>query len=136
MRGKPRFAAWVMTFLFLMPFSRKRAANGCRRRCLTMSPRSSLCQLGVHLRRLVRSGVVEHCRSRCLLHALAGRLSRYAVIASALQAAFHADQRVLAQPGAFTRMGLSRSPISVDVVFELFDNELLITDDALHQIAN
>jgi len=34
-------------------------------------------------------------------------------------------------------MPVGRSPIAMDVVFKLFDNELLITDDAaLHHIAN
>jgi hypothetical protein len=30
----------------------------------------------------------------------------------------------------------SRSPIAMDEMFELFDNELLITDDAFHHVAN
>jgi hypothetical protein len=31
---------------------------------------------------------------------------------------------------------IRRSPVTMDVMFELFDNELLITDDAVHHIAN
>jgi hypothetical protein len=30
----------------------------------------------------------------------------------------------------------SRSPVTMDVMFELFDNEFLITNDAVHHIAN
>ena len=29
-----------------------------------------------------------------------------------------------------------RSPVTMDVMFELFDNELLITDNAFHHVAN
>ena len=35
-----------------------------------------------------------------------------------------------------TILGSSRSPVTMDVMFELFDNELLITNDAVHHIAN
>lgn len=31
--------------------------------------------------------------------------------------------------GAFTRMRVSRSPVAMDAVFELFDNKLLIDND-------
>ena len=31
---------------------------------------------------------------------------------------------------------VSRSPVTMDEMFELFDNELLITDNAFHHVAN
>jgi hypothetical protein len=34
------------------------------------------------------------------------------------------------------RMRASRSPVAMDEMFELFDNELLITDNAFHHVAN
>ena len=35
-----------------------------------------------------------------------------------------------------TILGSSRSPVTMDVMFKLFDNELLITDNAFHHVAN
>jgi hypothetical protein len=44
------------------------------------------------------------------------------------------DARELSTPTASLRA--SRSPVTMDVMFELFDNELLITDNAFHHVAN
>jgi hypothetical protein len=42
------------------------------------------------------------------------------------------SRRLSIGPGARA----SRSPVTVDVMFQLFDNELLITNNAIHHVAN
>jgi hypothetical protein len=41
-------------------------------------------------------------------------------------------------PAVLSRVGprASRSPVAMNEMFELFDNELLITDNAFHHVAN
>ena len=48
------------------------------------------------------------------------------------------DHKDLKMPAVLSRVGprASRSPVAMDEMFELFDNELLITDNAFHHVAN
>jgi hypothetical protein len=40
------------------------------------------------------------------------------------------------EPSASFRLIMIGSPVALDEVFELFDNEFLITDNAFHHVAN
>jgi len=46
--------------------------------------------------------------------------------------------RILSAGGVLSRVGTrpSRSPVAMDEMLELFDNELLITDNAFHHVTN
>jgi hypothetical protein len=48
------------------------------------------------------------------------------------------QKRTSCAGGVLSRAGTraSRSPVTMDVMFELFDNEFLITDNAFHHVAN
>src|SRR5262245_22855020 len=48
------------------------------------------------------------------------------------------DHKDLKMPAVLSRVGpcASWSPVAMNEMFELFDNELLITDNAFHHVAN
>jgi hypothetical protein len=114
-------------------FSRSAADKRKRRRAEeAMQQHPDGCSLS-EISQAIIPKLSEHDRMQLLAEAIGRRIER---IAGKSRRTAPDPARCEHCPQVLSGMRVSRSPIAMDVVFELFDNELLITDDALHHIAN